>query len=129
MKCVKSQFDWTQLALIPSLQPVFLLFIVDNDDVDGGGQQGRWVWGRGGLQDAETETDKAVQEFVFEEVTVGTAGAVAEEQASEDVGGVGGEGRISTSRKGEVMGAAWRHASLPPLLGLVSLSCQMKSCN
>lgn len=28
-----------------------------------------------------------------------------------------------------VMGAAWRHASLPPPQGLVSLSCQMKSCN
>lgn len=30
---------------------------------------------------------------------------------------------------GCVMGAAWRHASMPPPPGLVTLSCQMKSCN
>lgn len=30
---------------------------------------------------------------------------------------------------GVLMGAAWRHASLPLPLGLVVLSCQMKSCN
>lgn len=30
---------------------------------------------------------------------------------------------------GALMGAAWRHASLPPPPGLVSLRCQMKSCN
>lgn len=40
----------------------------------------------------------------------------------------GGDG-VWQAGWGAVMGAAWRHASLPPLLGLVSLSCQMKSCN
>lgn len=45
----------------------------------------------------------------------------------EQAEGMGWWGAVS--KVGVVMGAAWRHASLPPPPGLVSLSCQMKSCN
>lgn len=43
--------------------------------------------------------------------------------------GWGGLEGVSKVLGGAVMGAAWRHANLPPPPGLVSLSCQMKSCN
>ena len=47
----------------------------------------------------------------------------------EQAEGMGAAVGSAASKVGVVMGAAWRHASLPPPPGLVSLSCQMKSCN
>lgn len=56
----------------------------------------------------------------------GNGGVVA---VGKGIGKGDGGGGGTASKMGAVMGAAWRHASLPPPLGLVILSCQMKSCN
>lgn len=58
-------------------------------------------------------------------VRQGKGGVVAVGKGKKGKEGMG----MASKGGGVVMGAAWRHARLPPPPGLVSLSCQMKSCN
>lgn len=94
----------------------------------------RWVWGI-----EEDESVIMIHRSVFE---FGKHGA--DEENMQSLQGEYGEGSWQSVKEQErviggggivskmgvvVMGAVWRHASLPPPAGLVSLSCKMKSCN
>lgn len=74
----------------------------------------------------ESGGKKKIKKPTVSEVSQGKGGVVAAgKRTVKRVRGVG----LGCKVGGVVMGDAWLRASVPPPQGLVSLSCQMKSCN
>lgn len=84
--------------------------------------KGGWVCELRGREEKKKKKKRQSQKGMSKE----NGGVVA---VGKGIGKGDGGGGGTASKMGAVMGAAWRHASLPPPLGLVILSCQMKSCN